>query len=49
MKKILVLFMIFVMCFSMAACGGNNDGAGSDPGDASSDVSGDGIGEDSSG
>ena len=49
MKKILVLFMIFVMCFSMAACGGNNDGAGSDPGDASADVSGDGIGEDSSG
>lgn len=49
MKKILVLFMIFVMSFSMIACGGDEDAAGADPGDTSADVSGDGVGEDGTG
>ena len=37
MKKVLVLFMIFVMSFSMMACGGDNDAAGPDTGDTAAD------------
>ena len=37
MKKVLVLFMIFVMSFSMMACGGDKDAADPDTGDTAAD------------